>query len=77
MTLREEIRVAMLAIARREPIPPPRPLLIDEADIVACEDVPTDSIYFVSPRRDDDTDETWARRQGVIRNVGRPSRKKE
>jgi hypothetical protein len=37
---------------------------------VACEGVSTDSIYLVSPRRVDDTDETWARRQGVIRNVG-------
>ena len=34
-------------------------------------ELPTDSIYLVSPRRIDDTDETWARRQGVIRNVGR------
>lgn len=36
MTLKDEIRAAMLAIARREPIPPPRPLLIDEADAEIC-----------------------------------------
>jgi len=33
MTLSQEIRIAMLAIAQRRPIPAPRPLLIDEADM--------------------------------------------
>lgn len=31
--LSQEIHAAMLAIAQRRPIPPPRPLLIDEADM--------------------------------------------
>jgi hypothetical protein len=36
MTLSEQIRVAMLALARREPIPAPRPLLIEETDNIPC-----------------------------------------
>jgi hypothetical protein len=33
MTLSQEIRIAMLAVAQGRPIPAPRPLLIEESDV--------------------------------------------